>query len=80
MKNMSGRPQSSNVDDRRDQLASVVLADMSKSGYGRKQRVKNGDSMNAWDYLMSPEPISPTKSTFQKNMNSGTNYSFQARK
>lgn len=34
-------------------------------------------SNNAWLYMKSPRPISPTTNTFQKNMNTSTNYSFQ---
>lgn len=72
---VKGRAESSNIEDisTNDKLASAVLSSM------KNERKKASGSMNAWDYLMSPTPISSSSNKFQSKMKTGKGYSYQSK-
>lgn len=71
------REVSSNIIDKRNELTDTIISSMKRER--KRIGVEEGTSMNAWDYGLSPTPISPVSMKFEKNLKTDLNYSFQAR-
>lgn len=68
MANWKNRPTSSNIIDKRDEIANTILADMKMNS----PKIRD----EGWDMLMSPTPISPTSQKFEPTLSTGLNYSY----